>query len=191
MRTELNGEIIGNEAPTREACLRPLRDGDAHDVLAAFESSPDMARQGNVANLSDAEAYVARLLAPESPHRPWAVVDRGRLVGLVCVSVNEENRAGWVWYWMNSAARAQGWTRRAAATVAEWALTQWGLERLELGHRVDNPASGAVARSAGFVKEGTERGKFLVDGHRIDVDTYGRLRSDPSPRIEPLAACGE
>lgn len=72
------------------------------------------------------------------------------------------------------------------ATVAEWALGTRGLDRLELGHRVNHPASGAVARRAGFVKEGTERGKFLVDGQRIDVDSYGRLRTDPPPRFEPL-----
>jgi RimJ/RimL family protein N-acetyltransferase len=51
---------------------------------------------------------------------------------------------------------------------------------------VNNPASGAVARRSGFVKEGTEREKFLVDGQRIDVDTYGRLGSDPSPSFDPL-----
>lgn len=75
---------------------------------------------------------------------------------------------------------------RAAATVADWALAEGGLDRLELGHRVNNPASGAVARAAGFVHEGTERRRFLVDGERIDVDTYGRLRSDLAPRFEPI-----
>ena len=108
------------------------------------------------------------------------------LVGLVCVSVDDENRSGWFWYWMTDAARGRGWTAAAAATIAKWALTTRGLERLELGHRVNNPASGAVARRAGFVKEGTEREKFLVDGQRIDVDTYGRLGSDPSPSFDPL-----
>lgn len=148
-----------------------------------------MARQGSVATVSDAESYVARLLSPESSHRPWGIVHRGHFVGLVCVSVNAENLAGWFWYWMNAEARGHGWMSRAAATVAHWALTQWGLERLELGHRVNNPASGAVAQAAGFVQEGTERGKFLIEGHRIDVDTYGRLRSDPQPRFAPLDVC--
>lgn len=174
-----------------EACLRPLRDDDARDVLAAFESSPDMARQGSVATLGDAERYLANLLSPESSHQPWAVAQRGRLVGLVCVSVDAANRTGWFWYWMNADDRGRGWMGRAAATVADWALTQWGLDRLELGHRVNNPASGAVARAAGFVKEGTERAKFLIDGERIDVDTYGRLRSDPFPQVEPLTVCEE
>ncbi|WP_254910474.1 GNAT family N-acetyltransferase [Gulosibacter sp. 10] len=87
---------------------------------------------------------------------------------------------------MTDAARGRGWTAAAAATISQWALTTGGLERLELGHRVNNPASGAVARRAGFVKEGTEREKFLVGGQRIDVDTYGRLRSDPLPSFDPV-----
>jgi RimJ/RimL family protein N-acetyltransferase len=174
-----------------EVCLRPLRDGDAEGVLAAFEANADMARQGTVATLSDAERYVANLLAPGAPHRPWVIADRGRLVGLVCVSVDDENRSGWFWYWMTDAARGRGWMSRAAATVADRALTQWGLDRLELGHRVNNPASGAIARAAGFVKEGTERAKFLVQGQRIDVDTYGRLRSDPQPQFQPIEMCGD
>ncbi|SJM66726.1 hypothetical protein FM112_12015 [Gulosibacter sp. 10] len=36
------------------------------------------------------------------------------------------------------------------------------------------------------MKEGTEREKFLVGGQRIDVDTYGRLRSDPLPSFDPV-----
>lgn len=166
--------------------LRRLTPDDAADVLAAFASHPDMVRQGDVTTLEAAEKYVAGLLGPESRHEPWAIVDGGRLVGLVCVSVDEGNRSGWFWYWMHDAARGRGWMGRAAATVAEWALTERGLERLELGHRVNNPASGAVARAAGFVKEGTERQKFLIDAERIDVDTFGRLRTDRAPRFVPL-----
>lgn len=167
--------------------LRRLRETDADAVRAAFASNADMARQGDISNLTDAEDYVGRLTAPESRHEAWALVDGGELVGLVCVTVDEGNRSGWFWYWMTHTARGRGWTSRAATAVADWALTVRGLERLELGHRVSNPASGAVARCAGFVKEGTERGKFLIDGERIDVDTYGRLRSDRIPSIDPLA----
>ncbi|OCG75520.1 GNAT family N-acetyltransferase [Microbacterium sediminis] len=170
--------------------LRPLRRDDAGGVLAAFRSNADMARQGDVTTPADAERYVENLLAPASAHRPWAVATGDGLAGLVCVSVDAKNRNGWFSYWMATAARGHGWMRRAAATVADWALTDGGLERLELGHRVNNPASGAVARAAGFVKEGTERAKFLVDGRRIDVDTYGRLRTDPPPRYEPLPMRG-
>jgi RimJ/RimL family protein N-acetyltransferase len=93
------------------------------------------------------------------------------LIGFVCVTVDDDNRSGWFWQGMTSSARGRGWTRRAAATVANWAVTERGLDRRALGHRVNNPASGGVARAAGFVKEGTERGKLLIEGHWIDVDT--------------------
>lgn len=118
------------------------------------------------------------------------------MVGLVAVSVDEANRSGWVFYWMHAAHRGRGVTARAVATVADWALTEEpegaGLERLELGHRVNNPSSGGVALAAGFVQEGRERGKFLIDGERHDVLNYGRLRSDPRsvglpPRCTPVA----
>jgi len=108
------------------------------------------------------------------------------LQGLVCVSVDRVNRSGWFWYWMTADFRGLGWTSRVASTVADWALTKAGLERLELGHRANNPASGVVARRAGFIHEGTERAEFLVEGKRVDVLTYGRLRSDPSPRYVAL-----
>jgi RimJ/RimL family protein N-acetyltransferase len=65
-------------------------------------------------------------------------------------------------------------------------LTSGGLHRLELGHRVTNPASGVVAEAAGFVREGVERGKFLIAGARVDVVTYGRLISDPIPATQTL-----
>ncbi len=160
-------------------------------MLSAFLSHADMARQGDVSTLAEAEQYVDRLISAESSHEAWAVVELDSLVGLVCVSVDETNRNGWFWYWMAAIARGRGLTARAAATVAQWALTIRGLERLELGHRVDNPASGAVARHAGFVKEGTEREKFLVDGRRIDVDTYGRMVWDPSPSFDDIPLLDE
>lgn len=172
--------------PQPDPVLRPLHRDDVDDVLSAFRSNPDMARQAAVTTRAEAAAYLERLLAPSGAHRPWALDVAGRLVGLVCVSVDDVNRNGWFFYWLADEARGHGWMKRAAATVADWALTTGGVERLELGHRVNNPASGSVARAAGFVKEGTERGKFLIDGVRVDVDTYARLRTDPVPAVEPL-----
>ncbi|EPD31650.1 GNAT family N-acetyltransferase [Gleimia europaea] len=166
--------------------LRRLRASDAPEVYRAFTSNADMTRQGDVLTLAQAQAYTDALIKPDSPHEAWAIVQADILVGLVCVSADEENLSGWFWYWMTDAARGRGWMSRAAATVANWALTTRGLERLELGHRVNNPASGAVAKNAGFVKEGTERQKFLIDGQRIDVDTYGRLQSDAQPTVAEL-----
>jgi len=171
--------------------LRCLRKADAADVLSAFRSAPDMARQGDVADAGSAAAYVERLTDSAGPHLAFAVVDDDRLAGLVGVTVDGENRNGWFWYWMHGGWRGRGWTSRAAATVADWALGAGGLDRLELGYRMNNPASGAVAHAAGFVQEGIERSKLLVDGERVDVVACSRLPSDPSPSIERVTTFPE
>lgn len=161
--------------------LRPLHADDAAAVLAAFSSAPDMARQGEVTTPEEAAEYVANLTELGSGRHVFALTVDGELVGTVGVMVEGLNRTGWFWYWTHAAHRGRGWTSAAAATVADWALTDGGCERLELGHRENNPASGRVARAAGFVPEGRERGKFLIDDQRVDVLTYGRLATDPVP----------
>lgn len=176
--------IDATQLPLPEPYLRPLRPEDDCDVLTAFLSNPDMERQGGVASLEESQRYIGNLMRPGV--LSWAVTVHGRLIGLVAIDVDESNGNGWFFYWMADEARGRGWAGRAAATAANWALSEGGLHRLELGHRVTNPASGGVARAAGFVKEGTERKKFLVDGQRIDVDTYGRLRTDPVPATGPF-----
>jgi RimJ/RimL family protein N-acetyltransferase len=167
---------------------RPLEPADAVAVLESFTSAPDeMARQGQVTDLASAEKYV-RTLIDDANQWPFAVAVQDKLAGLVCITVDRTNLNGWFWYWMIPTHRGCGWTSAAARAVADWALTAGGLQRLELGHRVNNPASGAVARAAGFVHEGIERGKFLIDGQRLDVHTYGRLTTDPWPQPSELAA---
>jgi RimJ/RimL family protein N-acetyltransferase len=65
--------------------------------------------------------------------------------------------------------------------VISWALDDRGLFRLELGHRTNNPASCAVARRAGFVVEGLQRGKLRYGDARFDVELHARLVTDPVP----------
>lgn len=91
--------------------MRRLRAADADAVCRAFASNVDMARQGEVLNQSQAEVYVGRLIAPDSPNEAWAIVDDDdTLVGLVCVTADEANRSGWFWYWMTDALRGRaGW----------------------------------------------------------------------------------
>lgn len=176
--------------PVPGAHLRLVRDTDAPAVLDAFTSHPDMERQGEVHDLAAAATRIRWLQAPNV--RAAAIADTGgTLIGTVAIHIDTENRTGWVSYWMHREHRGRGVTSRALAAVADRALRPeagggWGLERLELAHRVNNPASGGVARAGGFVREGVEREKFLIDGERVDVLTYGRLPSDPPPSTPHL-----
>ncbi len=171
--------------------LRPVRESDASAILDAFASAPDMSRQGDATTIEQARQMASWLSAP--PRRGTAILDTAcdELVGVIGLSVDDDHRTGWFFYWLHAAARGQGLAARAAASVANHALRGtadggWGLEHLELGHRANNPASGAVARAAGFVHEGIERQKFLIDGARHDVLTYGRVVGDPIPETAEL-----
>ncbi len=144
--------MTGQPSPA-EPRLRPLRARDAADVLAAFASAADMERQGEVTDLASAVAYLERLVG-EGRHLPFGVTIDDRVVGVVGITLDPANRNGWFWYWMHAAFRGRGWTARAAATVADWALTSGELDRLELGHRVNNPASERVALAAGLRPRG-------------------------------------
>lgn len=166
--------------------LRRVLPSDDAAILEAF-AAEDMSRQGDVHDPASAAAYARRLSANAFA---FALDVDGLLIGIVAIDVDHENRLGWFSYWTRQSHRHRGLTKIAAATVANWALVEGGIERLELGHRANNQASAAVARAAGFVQEGLERDKFLIGDKRVDVLTYGRLRTDPTPGgpVFPLTA---
>ncbi len=156
--------------------------GDAARVLDAFVSdAAEMSRQGDVHDLDTARASVSRMRDNPETHTLVAADDADRLLAFAAVSVDRDNANGWVFYWAHPDARRRGITSQLVRALADRELGEGGLHRLELGYRANNPGSAAVARAAGFVREGLEREKFLVDGRRVDVVTAARLRTDPSP----------
>lgn len=159
---------------------RDLGVGDADSVLDAFRSNADMNRQGHVVSLETAQLYVSRLMGQD--HRTRVAAEHGtdQLLALVSAQLDHANASAWVFYWAHARAWGAGITSDLVRNFCNDLLRD-GLYRLELGYRVDNRASGRVAERAGFIIEGREREKFLIDGKRIDVMTCGRLRTDPWP----------
>lgn len=131
----------------------------------------------------EARAWIATL----SGQWVFALVVDGLARGQVAVTgVDGRHGTAWFSYWAHPEIRGRGITSRAAATVADWAIRDARVRRLELGHRVNNPASGRVAEKAGFVAEGIERAKLCYAGEVFDVRTMSRLATDPWPRYEPV-----
>lgn len=166
--------------------LRRWTGGDAASVLAAF-ADPLMRGQSvtPVDVLPAAEQWIAQRAARWSDGSAFAfaVVDgKDTVLGQVSVGpIDLRHANGWVSYWTTPAARGRGTASRACRALARWAFAELDLFRLELGHRVDNPASCTVARAAGFAVEGLERQKLIYDGVRHDVETHARLATDPEP----------
>ncbi|CAL9457933.1 hypothetical protein SUDANB121_02594 [Nocardiopsis dassonvillei] len=174
--------------------LRSWEPGDAERLLSAF-AEPELAWQSTeVPDTRDAAlAWIERQRrAAETGEAFGFAVTDGTGVALGHVQVSVTSRAhdlGWVSYWVHSEARGRGAATAAARLVAEYAFAETDLFRLELGHRLNNPASCLVALRSGFRPEGTERRKLRYGRERFDTGTHARLRTDGAEAL-PLPVCG-
>ncbi|MDQ2847355.1 MAG: GNAT family N-acetyltransferase [Actinomycetota bacterium] len=174
--------------------LRPWNPSDVEHLLRIFVASKDLSTQypQSVVDLAGAERCLETMLAWEDHRHNFAITVAGAAVGNVGVTaIERRHHTGWVSYFSSGVVRGQRLVSRSATAVANWALTDLGLFRLELGHRVNNPASGRIAVAAGFMLEGCERQKLQYDDERFDVLTYGRLATDPAPVVDAVTIVAE
>ncbi|MET9441619.1 GNAT family N-acetyltransferase [Streptomyces sp. NPDC006610] len=97
-------------------------------------------------------------------------------------------RVARVGYWILPEARGRGAATRALTLAARWALTDFGLHRLELGHALGHDASCRIAERCGFPYEGTLRGAMWEANRQDrfrDVHLHARLATDPPPEPPP------
>lgn len=166
--------------------LRLFRPDDLEALRAIFVAGDANLRR-QAPSVDDEDAFRGYLDWLQQPATGALAIDLdGRLVGEISVRLTDDAHGiGWVSYWLAEAARGRGIMKAAAIAATNLALTPKpvgrGLRRLELGYRANNPASGAVARAAGFIVEGHERAKFVYDGEACDALSLARLSTDPWP----------
>ena len=113
----------------------------------------------------------------------FVIVDAasGQGAGVLGVMRQGPPGTGLVGYGILPGFRGRGFTTRALRLVSRWAFEEAGLARLELGHKVENVASGKAAARAGFRVEGRLSGRLPnPDGTRSDEICYA-LTKDPEP----------
>lgn len=111
----------------------------------------------------------------------FAVLDRAerRLLGEVGLLTRAGLGARELGYWIRAEDTQKGLTTEAVRAVVRVAFDVLGVERLDIRCGVDNAASAAVARKAGFVLEGTLRHrKNHADETPSDDLAFSMLRSD-------------
>jgi len=167
--------------------LSPWSVADADALAAAVGESPELGVQLGEAVETPAAArdYITQYLTDDEGTVAFAIRVDGVAVGHVALShIERRNDSAWASYWVTASRRRHKLASRALATIAAHAFDTLGLFRLELGHRVNNPASCRVATAAGFAAEGIERAKLRYGSDRYDVETHARLSTDPRPSIE-------
>jgi RimJ/RimL family protein N-acetyltransferase len=171
------------ELRDEDLLLRPMNEGDAD---AVYEACQDLEIQRWIQVIpspyteADASAYVeeARRSWADGKGGSFAIVDAtsGELVGAIGVRLGEIGAVG---YWVKREARGREVATRAVGLLSRWALTEGGVERLELLTNPDNLASQRVAEKAGFQREGLLRSRMRRrDGQRSDSVIFSLLPGD-------------
>lgn len=122
---------------------------------------------------ADASYWFSMLAAmPESTH--WTIEVNSVAVGGVGVDLGEGifAKSGQFGYWLGEQYWGQGIMSEAVRAASEYALSHFGLARLEAPVFAWNPASMRVLEKAGFVREGVLRNSVLKDGQLIDQVLY-------------------
>lgn len=112
---------------------------------------------------------------------------REMLIGCIGLRLDMTPEVGNLGYWIGKAFWGHGVATEAAARLSRWALANLDIERLEAHVAVDNPASGAVLRQAGFREVGTGMAPFLARGGQHPVIRFEATRDDLFGRPGPDA----
>lgn len=175
---------------TLEAGPYALRPATVADAEAALAMSRDRAiLQWNSTWVVDLESAARWCLRgsdwSSGLHATLAIVDaQDQYIGNFSIGgIDLENqRCASVGYRVAPWRRNRGVASHALAAATQWGFQSLGLERLDLPHAVENPASCRVAEKCGFRFEGLLRKGFRDDyGQRWDSHLHGRLATDTGP----------
>ncbi len=167
--------------------LRPMTTADWDLLLAENNNDEAMKWAFTAAPMTEPEARQAAARAV----RDWrsgraarfTMVDgpSGIRAGMISVLRMGPPEVALIGYGVLPEFRGRGLTVRALKLLVDWVFATTSIARLELGHKLDNVASGVVASRAGFVREGVLAGRLKnPDGSFADEVSYARLRPGPS-----------
>ncbi|MDY3026340.1 MAG: GNAT family N-acetyltransferase [Candidatus Faecivicinus sp.] len=177
------------ELETGRLILRKLTMHDAEDIYA-YSRDPEVARHvlwDAHRSIGESRTYLRFMLRKYRMNEAasWGIElkETGRIIGTIgFMWVQDDNRAAEVGYSLARAQWGKGIMTEALAAVIEYGFLTLRLNRIEAIHELSNPASGAVMRRCGMIREGTMREKLFNKGKYVDVDLYAILRKDFSLR---------
>lgn len=95
--------------------------------------------------------------------------------------VEYEHKRAELGYWLAPEGRHRGLATKALKRLSEWCFAEYGFARLELLMTSENRASHEVAKRAGYSFEGVLRSYRAFECRRLDLLSFGRIATDPTP----------
>ena len=170
---------------TDRLILRKLTMRDAQDIYS-YSRDPVVAKHvlwDAHTSIYDTRGYLRFMLRKYRMGEPasWGIEWKAtrQVIGTVgFMWIQHENASAEVGYSLSRKFWNQGIMTEALAEIIRYGFTSLNLNRIEAQHETDNPASGAVMRKCGMVKEGTLRQRLLNKGKFVDVVLYSILRKE-------------
>ena len=179
------------ELDTPRLRLRRLTMRDAEDIFR-YSRDAEVARHvlwDPHRTLGDSRAYLRYMLRRYRNHEPasWGIEWRetGQIIGTIgFMWIQSDNNAAEVGYSLARSFWNHGVMTEALKAVIAHGFGGMNLNRIEAQHETTNPASGAVMRKCGMVREGTLRQRLYNKGRYVDVELYAILRRDYGNRAQ-------
>lgn len=176
---------------TERLILRKFREDDAEAQFKNWASDPEVTRfmrwEAHKTIDESREAIARRLERYEKPDAyMWAIEQKGgALMGAISAHVQSgPDSIAETGYCIGRAFWGKGYTTEALRAVIGYMFLRVGVNRMEAVHAVGNPASGAVMRKAGMLREGRIRQAYKNHGGYHDGELYGLVREDWDIRRE-------
>lgn len=110
----------------------------------------------------------------------WLIEYGGTPIGNIsAVLVSDKHEYACIGYCIGKAFWGLGLTTEATKAVIDYLFRRVGINRIEISHALENPASGKVALKCGLRHEGTKREFFKSKtGKFFDIAFYSILKSE-------------
>ena len=170
---------------TPRLVLRKLQMRDAGDIFR-YSRDTEVARHvlwEAHRSIGDSRAYLRYMLRKYRSHESasWGIelMENRRIIGTIgFMWIQSDNAAAEVGYSLSRDFWNYGIMTEARRAVIAHGFGSMNLNRIEAQHETTNPASGAVMRKCGMVREGTLRQRLYNKGRYVDVELYAILRRD-------------
>ncbi len=109
----------------------------------------------------------------------FAITLNNKLIG--CISIIQPGQEVYkfkaeVGYWVGFDYWNQGYCTEALKAIIEYAFQEMQLHKIVARHMAINPASGAVMKKAGMIKEGYLIQDAFKNGKFVDMELYGIVK---------------
>ena len=167
--------------------LRLVEDADAEEIYRATDADRAYLREWlpwveDTRSVEDTRTFIARSQeqARLSNGFQTRILYQGRFAGMIGYLYHDwTDLRTEIGYWLRKGLQGRGIMTRAVKTLADFALRNLALNRVEIRAATDNRRSRAIPERLGFVQEGVLRQAAWLDGRFVDLAVYARLRKDP------------